>query len=175
MKKSGIFIIVIILLIAVGVGGYYFYKSKKSQKSSTTSQTNNTTPQESNQTQSADNQSNQSQSQTPAADSATTTPENTKVGDVTVGTVKQGDNNKTQQVVDSGDQPWRSDPVQVAQADGGDYGFQLNDDYSLISIDSSTHIAKVKVIHQGNTFIIELNQPVKQGNKGIWVIEKITQ
>jgi len=73
-----------------------------------------------------------------------------------------------QKSVDEGHQPWRLTPELVVSADGRDLGFNDNYTYKLIS--SGSGKALVEATYLGVTYRIDLIQPVKTGNGGIWTI-----
>lgn len=83
--------------------------------------------------------------------------------------------------VDNGSGPWRLDPLAVATADGFALGFdQENDDFTLVSkVEmgeySGTGEAIVEAVHGGVTYEIQLIQPVKQGDAGIWAINSVNK
>lgn len=86
-----------------------------------------------------------------------------------------------QSAVDDGNDLWRLDPYEVAKRDSVDYGFNQHEDvYTLISkIDigdySGTGEATVEVRHGEILYIIQLIQPIKQGEKGIWALNSIVK
>jgi hypothetical protein len=88
-----------------------------------------------------------------------------------------------QQQVDQGHQPWRLDPLQVAMAEGQEYGFNpaAGDKFALIrQVDvgpgSGTGEAYVKVTRpDGSTYEIELIQPNGPGKSSIWTINAIRE
>jgi len=82
-----------------------------------------------------------------------------------------------QQEVDKGHQSWKKDPLLVAQTEGLEYGFQSTDEFILISKQfaeyAGTWLADVKAKHGDKSYIIQLIQPVKIGEGGIWTINSI--
>ena len=167
-------IMILILLVgAVSLGAYYYVKSsrkKTSEDQSKTDQQNNsgTSEEQGSQAQIAQNSpGNSDQSNNASTNSQATT----KDGDITIGQITPSNSTQIQDNVDQGNQPWRTDPLQVAEADGGDYGFTLSDQYNFLGTTDS--VAKVRVGHQGKNYIIELTQPEKKGSNGIWAIEKV--
>lgn len=83
-----------------------------------------------------------------------------------------------QQETEQGRQAWRLDPLKVAQFDGKMFGFTSIDQFKLISrVNQGEYSgigeARVEAIHDGQGYIIELIQPVKSGEKGIWLINSI--
>jgi cytoskeletal protein RodZ len=173
MNKYTRIIVLILVIGAISVGGYYYIRSSRNKASEdqnkTAQQSNNSTSEgQNNQIQNAENnQGNTDQSGNTPADTQTTT----KDGDITVGQITSSNSTQIQDNVNSGNQPWRTDPLQVAEADGGDYGFTLSDQYDFLGTTDS--VAKVRVGHQGKNYIIELTQPEKKGSSGIWAIKKI--
>ena len=76
-----------------------------------------------------------------------------------------------QHAVDTGDQPWRLDPLEVARADGTVLGFAATDPMQLI--DEKTGSAQVRAQHAGASYDIKLVQPARLGPSGIWVVESV--
>lgn len=78
-----------------------------------------------------------------------------------------------QNSVDHGHHPWRLDPVQVAMEEGQLLGFDPSKDRFKLSPKVSqgsgfgTGEVIVEAVHGNTTYIIQLIQPVKQGNAGI--------
>lgn len=101
--------------------------------------------------------------------------------EITTGPVQLNDEElqNVQNSVNTGSQPWRVDPLLAAMADGDEYGFsQENDQWELKSKSyegeySGTGEAEVSVIHDGQTYIIQLVQPIESGESGIWAINNI--
>ncbi len=95
-----------------------------------------------------------------------------------------------QQAVDEGHQPWRLDPLSVAEADGvGFYGFLTPceragggetgqaiscDTFTLISQAASAGVAEVEVIHNGKVYLIELIKPIP-GDGKIWMVKEVRE
>lgn len=109
---------------------------------------------------------------------STTSPTPTsETSEIVVGQIELGDNSSLQQSVDEGHQPWRLDPVEVARADGVQYGFSQSDNFELTSEEfieaAGTYQAKVKAVHNGVVYTITLIQPETQGDAGIWVMTNI--
>ena len=173
MNKFVKIIILVLVMGAISAGVYYYVKSSRSKTSENQSKTeqqsdNATSGEQGNQTQNTENnQGNLDQS----GDTSTNSQATTKDGDITVGQITPSNSAQIQDNVDKGNQPWRTDPVQVAQADGGDYGFTLSDQYDFLGTTNS--VAKVRINHQGKNFIVELIQPEKKSSGGIWAINKI--
>jgi hypothetical protein len=76
-----------------------------------------------------------------------------------------------QHAVDSGDQPWRLDPLQVARADTAAFGLGPDDPLQLIGEESGS--ARVRAQHAGRTYEIRLIQPARLGLSGIWVVTSV--
>ena len=102
------------------------------------------------------------------------------VEDIKVGSVENDleDLEKIQESVDQGSQPWRLDPYMVALSDGVELGFDQEDIFTLISeVEmgeySGTGEAEVEAVHNEIIYIIQLIQPVKQGEEGIWAINSV--
>ena len=104
-------------------------------------------------------------------------------GEIKTGTVEHqmSDLEAMQKSADGGSQPWRLDPHMVALNDGGELGFnQATDTFTLISkIESGeysgTGEATVEAKHNDTIYIIQLIQPVDQGDTGIWVINSVAE
>lgn len=100
----------------------------------------------------------------------------TKTGEIRLGTVEINYDKlkEIQANVDNGHQPWYLDPVQVAMETGSRYGFDPREDqFTLLNQQEGT--AQVEVTHNHRQYVIELIQPVKQGNDGIWTIKSINK
>lgn len=103
------------------------------------------------------------------------------VEEIKVGPVENDLENlkKIQESVDNGSQPWRLDPYAVAVSDSIELGFnQEKDTFTLTSKTemgeySGTGEAEVEAVHNEVTYIIQLIQPVKQGEEGIWAINSV--
>ena len=85
-----------------------------------------------------------------------------------------------QDAVNKGKEPWRLNPVEVAQKEGPQFGFYSNDGFTLVSFTekgkySGTGEALVRSRHQGVYYQIQLIQPVYHGQGGIWAITNITR
>jgi len=92
-----------------------------------------------------------------------------------------------QQAVDEGHQPWRLDPLSVAEADGvGLHGFLTPcertgdgatipcDNFTLISQAASAGVAEVEVTHDSKVYLIELVKPIPGSGK-IWMIKEVKE
>jgi len=108
----------------------------------------------------------------------TSTPEDIKMGSVEH---QRSELETLQKSVDEGSQPWRLDPHMVALNEGTSLGFsQASDTFTLISkVEQGEYSgageATVEARHQDSTYVIQLIQPVKQGDKGIWVINSVAK
>ena len=76
-----------------------------------------------------------------------------------------------QHAVDTGDQPWRLDPLEVARADTAAFGFSAADPMQLI--DQEPGSAHVRAQHAGKTYEIHVIQPARLGSSGIWVVTSV--
>ncbi|KPV43359.1 hypothetical protein [Alicyclobacillus ferrooxydans] len=90
------------------------------------------------------------------------------------------DYGRIQQAVDSGKNLWRLSPVRTAQVIGTrNFGLRERDSYTFVEQyydpGSGLQHAVVRVRHQSCTYLVELYQPIKQGQKGIWVVTEITE
>jgi hypothetical protein len=85
---------------------------------------------------------------------------------------------RIQQAVDRGRNLWRLDPVRTAQVVGKLFGLEETDRYTLVQRyydpGSGLQQATVRVEHGPCKYLLDLYQPVKQGPKGIWVLQSIT-
>jgi hypothetical protein len=100
--------------------------------------------------------------------------------DVTVGDVLPLEASEVlQESVDSGRQPWRLDPVQVARSQGVELGFSEFDQFTLKSKEfgqnTGISVAEVEAVHADQQYIITLTQPVKTGEGGIWIVIHISE
>ncbi|MFH2105366.1 MAG: hypothetical protein ABII72_03980 [Parcubacteria group bacterium] len=109
--------------------------------------------------------------------------EEATTNEIKIGAVehKMADLEAMQKSVDEGSQPWRLDPYMVALSDGAELGFnQAEDSFTLTSkIESGEYSgageATVEAKHKDVTYIIQLMQPVDQGDGGIWVINSVAK
>lgn len=76
-----------------------------------------------------------------------------------------------QHAVDTGDQPWRLDPLQVARADTAGFGFSPDDPMQLTHEEAGS--ARVHAQHEGHAYEIRLIQPARLGPSGIWVVTSV--
>jgi hypothetical protein len=103
--------------------------------------------------------------------------EKIKAGQVKIDTASLS---KLQEGVNEGHQPWRTDPLEVARADGADYGFDTKlDTFALMDSSSSAGTATVRAQHKGKSYLIKLVQPFPYGLDGktrtgnIWAIKEV--
>jgi hypothetical protein len=87
---------------------------------------------------------------------------------------------RVQNYVDKGGNPWRLDPVQTARVVGAaKLGFDWNDRFWLrgkyVDADSGLWHALVWGTHKTCVYLIELYQPVRQGEGGIWAVERVNE
>ncbi len=81
--------------------------------------------------------------------------------------------------VDGGHQPWRLDPVAVAAAESGQYGFDTTNDAFVLknkefNDSAGTWTAQVTATHSGYNYTIHFIQPETQGDTGIWWLQSIS-
>ena len=76
--------------------------------------------------------------------------------------------------VDAGGQPWRLDPLQLAQGDAIGYGFILADanNFTIISQAASAGTASIAAKHNGKSYEIDVIKPTP-GDGKVYVISKI--
>ncbi|MBX6352780.1 MAG: hypothetical protein IRZ10_05540 [Thermoflavifilum sp.] len=90
------------------------------------------------------------------------------------------DYRRIQEAVDRGQNLWRLSPVRTAQVVGTTHlGLRPTDSYTLVEQyrdagDGLMH-AVVRVRHRHCVFLVELYQPERQGPRGIWVVESVTE
>jgi hypothetical protein len=94
-----------------------------------------------------------------------------KIGTVTINTA---DVANIQAGVDAGSQPWRLDPLQVAQAECGDYGFTQTDanGFTIISQAASAGTAEISAKHNSKSYEIDVEKPTP-GDGKIYVTSAI--
>ncbi len=86
-----------------------------------------------------------------------------------------------QVAVDDGNEVWLLDPYEVAKRDSNHYGFDPNKDiYTLVSkVEigdySGTGEATIEVNHENDIYIIQLIQPTRPGDDGIWALNNIVK
>lgn len=78
-----------------------------------------------------------------------------------------------QERADAGIETFRMDPFEVAAFDGRMAGFTSDDAFVLEDLDADAGTALVTVERDGEHYTIELVQPVRTGDGGIWMIESI--
>ena len=87
-----------------------------------------------------------------------------------------------QKTADEGQDLWLISPVEVARTEGIEfYGFTSDDRFTLLSKEfaeyAGTYTARVEATHEGlygeQLYIIQLIQPEKTGEEGIWQINSI--
>lgn len=76
-----------------------------------------------------------------------------------------------QHAVDTGDQPWRLDPLQVAHTDTTAFGMSPDDPMQLVHEEPGS--ARVRAQHAGKTYDIGLIQPARLGPAGIWIVTTV--
>jgi len=94
--------------------------------------------------------------------------------DIILGKINVDENaiKELQESVDSGHQPWRLEPLMVAQAEDLGYGFSENDEFILKTTAASAATAEIEVIHNNEKYLIKLIQVVP-GEGQIWTIYEI--
>lgn len=99
----------------------------------------------------------------------------TRTGEILVGkvTLNKDKLKEIQASVDDGHQPWYLEPVQVAMETGTRYGFDPREDEFTLQKQQHADTVYVQVTHANQQYKIELVQPVKQGQGGIWAINAI--
>ena len=79
--------------------------------------------------------------------------------------------------VDQGHMPWRLKPVEVARVEGEPLGFAPTDSFDLTrqfrDPGTGAEHAVVRAVHGDEIYELQLVQPVRQGEDGIWVIEAV--
>jgi hypothetical protein len=83
-----------------------------------------------------------------------------------------------QERVEDGQETWRLDPVEVAKRDGRMLGFTGADDFELVTLtpksgSSGTAEAMVRATHGGQSYLLQLIQPVSAD--GIWMLNGIQE
>lgn len=168
-------VIFVVIIGLVSAGAYYYDKNQKDQKASNAdeilSKESVAANIESENTEDDKTKNATKENDSPTESSDNATKSTTKDGDITIGLVPQVEVAKVQANVNAGNQPWRTDPMQVTQADSGEFGFTVIDQFELI--ETTTNSSKIRAKHQGANYIIELNKPADTGPSGIWVIYKI--
>jgi hypothetical protein len=90
------------------------------------------------------------------------------------------DYQRIQAAADAGRNLWRLSPVRTAQEVGTQHlGLRPNDVYTFVQqyVEAGSGLlnATVRVIHKSCTYLVGLYQPVKQGPRGIWVVQDVTE
>lgn len=101
----------------------------------------------------------------------------TRTGEILLGKVPLN-NDKLKEIqasVDNGNQQWYLTPIQVAMETGTRYGFDPREDEFILQKQQHAHTVYVQVTRDNQQYSIELIQPVKQGQDGIWVINAINK
>jgi len=77
--------------------------------------------------------------------------------------------------VDSGQNIWYLDPVSVSKNQvPNTYGITKDDKYTLKTKNTATGTAIVEVIHDTKVYQVNLTQPVRKGDSGIWAVESVS-
>jgi LysM repeat protein len=89
-------------------------------------------------------------------------------------TINQSSETQVQSQVDSGQMAWYLDPIQVSKEEvPPTYSISKDDIYSLKTKNTATGNAIVEVVHNSKIFQINLTQPVKKGDTGIWAVSSV--
>jgi len=64
-------------------------------------------------------------------------------------------------------------PLEVARADAVALGLAANDKFELISV--GTGVARVRTQHGAVSYMLDLVQPVRLGQMGIWMVAKVAR
>jgi LysM repeat protein len=81
-----------------------------------------------------------------------------------------------QELVDSGKEVWRLDPLEVVKRELiGDRGISEDDDSRIVSEDRLAGQVTIEIFTQGGSskYIVELVQPIRKGSGGIWMIKSL--
>ncbi len=81
------------------------------------------------------------------------------------------DLSSVQAAVNSGDQPWRLDPVAVVHAQAATLGLSSSDPVRLMRQGDGE--AVVRAEHASHSYDIQLSQPAGAGAHGIWVVDSM--
>ncbi|WP_029423086.1 hypothetical protein [Alicyclobacillus macrosporangiidus] len=90
------------------------------------------------------------------------------------------DYDRIQRAADAGQNLWRLSPVRTAQVVGTSHlGLRPQDVYTFVEQyrdagDGLMH-AVVRVRHRDCVYLVELYQPQRQGPRGIWVVQEVTE
>jgi hypothetical protein len=90
------------------------------------------------------------------------------------------DYHRIQLAADRGQNLWRLSPVRTAQVVGTEHlGLRQDDSYTFVEQyfdpGSGLQHAVVRVRHRNCTYLVELYQPERQGPRGIWVVQQVTE
>lgn len=80
-----------------------------------------------------------------------------------------------QERADAGIETFRSDPLAVAAFDGRMAGFVPGDVFELEEVDPAAGTALVTAGRDGEVYLINLVQPVRTGDGGIWMIDSVSR
>jgi hypothetical protein len=81
----------------------------------------------------------------------------------------------TQEAVDRGHNLWHRDPLEVTKTEMPD-SFEFDpasDTYDLAMVNEEEGRARVTITHFGSKYEVDLEQPVKRGREGIWVMVRM--
>jgi len=76
-----------------------------------------------------------------------------------------------QQRADEGIEVFRTDPLEAARFDGRMVGLTAEDDLNLV--EESDGYAEVQLTRDGTAYVLEMVQPVREGEGGIWLISNV--
>lgn len=82
-----------------------------------------------------------------------------------------------QREADEGVHTWRLDPLQTAEQTAGQYGFLVDDQLTLLT-DEAARLegrATVLVHHNGSLYELQMQQPVRVGADGVWIIAGVAK
>ncbi|GMA49631.1 hypothetical protein GCM10025857_09880 [Alicyclobacillus contaminans] len=87
---------------------------------------------------------------------------------------------RIQAEADAGRNLWRLSPVRTAQEVGSrNLGLRPDDVYTFVEQyydpGSGLQNAVVRVKHRNCTYLVHLYQPERQGQRGIWVVQDVTE
>lgn len=80
-----------------------------------------------------------------------------------------------QEAVDRGHNLWHRDPLDVVKTEMlSAFGFDpTKDDYELLEQNEQEGKARVKIVHLNEVYEVDLEQPIKKGREGIWVMVRM--